>query len=81
MHQHLVAGEQQVNFFEAQPGRLRITVVNEGNEAEVEDAEVYVGLVSDRVDRHGRDFDDDEVELKSSRSAPRIELWTGLTYA
>jgi hypothetical protein len=43
---------------------LGVEEVDHRYEASVEDAKVYVGPVSDGLDRYGRDLDDEECELR-----------------
>lgn len=48
---------------------LGVEEIDHRYEASVEDAKVYVGPVSDGLDRYGRDLDDEECELCGMISA------------
>lgn len=63
MEQHLVASEEQVDLLQAELGRLGVEPPNERDKARIEDAEVDVGLVTDRFDRDRCDLDNQECEL------------------
>lgn len=64
MQKHLVSREQVVDLFKGKRSALGIEEVDQGDEAGVENGEIDVGPVADGLDRHRRDFDYQEGELR-----------------
>lgn len=60
MKKNLFPSEQRIDILQRQVSGFRVEEVDEGEEEEVENAEIDISFVADAVDADRRDFDNQE---------------------
>lgn len=82
MKKNLFPCEQHINILQRQISGFRVEEVDEGEEEEVENAEINISFVADAVDADGRDFDNQEGEYPvggcSQRGSARTDCKGGV---